>query len=785
MLRNFFLTAWRNISKNKLFSLINIAGLGIGMACTIMILLWVQYEKSWNKTQQHYDQVYQGFSTRNFNGELSTGSDLMFPLPKAARENFPEVEGSTLVSYGESTMFTLSDKKIKRPTISVTSDFFDVFTYDFIHGNESAIKEPNGIVLTESTAKALFNNTDVVGKIVELNRYRKVTVRAVIKDIPPSSTLLFDAIIPFDISSDWIKQSLTDWVNCNNRTFYKVKKGTDIASLERKLLTLVRKKSPSENPTTRGSLLLQPMSKWRLYEEFRNGKNTGGRIQYVNLFTWIAIIILIIACVNFMNLSTARSEKRAREVGIRKTLGSQRKQLLLQFLCESILMSVFAFILAIGLVYTGLPFFNRLLDQQIIMPVQTPGFWLGILGIIALTGIIAGSYPAFYLSAMKPVKVLKGSFLPGKQALLPRRILVTAQFAVSIVLISATLIIYQQIKHVQNRDLGYDTNNLIMVNANNDMRGNYEVLKNSLLQSGMIEAVNTTSLPVSNIFGFTSGVRWAGAPEDPNLVIGFLGSGEHFTDIMKARILDGRDFKKGDSNCVMLNKEAIRVMQLKNPVGSTITWAGRERRITGIVDDLIMTSPYALPIPLMLAYDPNWIGSLNIRVKQGADLKKTLQLIEDNYKKYNSEYPFEFTFADQAFNEKFANEQLIGKLAFIFASLAIFICCLGLFGLVSFSIERRTKEIGIRKILGASVQSLLALMSKEFLFLVLISFTLAIPVAWWLMSEWLSNFSYRIDISLGIFLMVGLITLLICLVTVGLNAFKTATANPVKSLRTE
>ncbi|MFN3667492.1 MAG: ABC transporter permease [Sediminibacterium sp.] len=593
MIRNFFTIAWRNIWKNKMFSFINIAGLGIGMACTIMIFLWVQYEKSWNKTQANYSQVYQGFSTRNFNGELTTGSDLMFPLPKAAKENFPEVEGSTLVSYGENTLFTAGEKKIKRPTITVTSDFFDVFSYDFVHGDPSAIKEPDGIILTESTAKAIFNNTDVVGKILELNRHRSVTVRGVIKDIVPSSTLVFDAIIPFNLSSDWIKQSINDWVNCNNRTFYKVKNGTNIAQLEQKFLNLIKKNSPSENPTTRGSLLLQPMSKWRLYEEFRDGKNTGGRIQYVNLFTWIAIIILIIACVNFMNLSTARSEKRAREVGIRKTLGSEKKQLLAQFLCESLLMTIFAFVFAACIIYVGLPPFNRLLKQEIPIPFAQAQFWFYTLGIIIVTGLIAGSYPAFYLSAMKPVKVLKGSFLPGKRALLPRRVLVTAQFAVSIILISATLIIYQQIKHVQKRDLGYDTNNLIMVTANNDAAKNYEVLKNSLLASGLIEAVNVTSLPVSDIFGFTSGVRWVGAPEDPNLVIGFLGTGENFTNIMKAKMIEGRDFKAGDSSVVMFNKEAIRVMKLKNPIGSTITWGGREKRITGIIDDLIMTSPFA------------------------------------------------------------------------------------------------------------------------------------------------------------------------------------------------
>ena len=785
MIRNYFIIALRNLKSNKLFSLINIAGLGIGIACTIMILLWVHYEKSWNTSQKNYSTIHQIFSTRNFNGELTTGPDLMFPLPKAAKANLPEIEGATLVSYGEQTWLGIDQKKIKRPTINVTADFFDVFDYDFIHGDASALRENDGIVITESTAKALFNNTDVVGKIVELNNDRSVSVRAVIKDVPLASTLVFDAIIPFNTSTDWIKESQTNWVNCNNRAFLRLKPGTDANAVEQKVLDLIKKNSPSENPTTRGSITLQPMSKWRLYEEFRDGKNTGGRIQYVNLFTWIAIIILIIACVNFMNLSTARSEKRAREVGIRKTLGSEKKQLLVQFLCESLLMSVLAFVLATCIIYLSLPSFNSLLNQQIDIPYKNPVLWIGIIAIILITGVVSGSYPAFYLSGMNPVKVLKGTFLPGKHALLPRKILVTAQFAISIVLISATLIIYQQIKHVQNRDLGYNTNNLLMVTSNNDLNKNYEVFRNTLLQSGLIETMNRTSFPISDVFGYTSGVRWTGAPADPNLVIGFLGSDIGFSNVLKSKMVDGRDFQMGDSNCVIFNKEAIRVMKMKNPIGNTINWAGRDRRIVGVIDDIILTSPYAAAIPLMIGYDNNWVNNLNIRIKDGADLKQALSLIETQYKKYSPEYPLEYNFADTTFAQKFANEQLIGQLGLIFASLAIFICCLGLFGLVSFSIERRTKEIGIRKILGASIQHLLTLMSKEFLVLVAIAFAIAIPIAWWIMNEWLKNFTYKITIGIGLFLLVGFVTLLICLVTVSLNAFKTATANPVKSLRTE
>jgi ABC-type antimicrobial peptide transport system permease subunit len=785
MISNYISIAWRNIFKNKIFSLLNISGLAIGMTCTILILLWVYNERSWNHSQKNYKEIYHTYANRNFNGEISTGPDMMFPLPKTAKQLFPEIKKGAVVSFGETMLMTVGDKKINRQTITVSDDFFDMFNYDFIQGNIASTKNPNGIVLTESSAKALFNSTDIMGKSILLPQNKTVIVSAVVKDPAPASTIKFEGVLNFNLIPEEVKRNETEWVNCGNRVFFQIREGTDIHNMERRILNLIQQKSPNENPTTKGSIILHPMSKWRLYEEFRNGKNTGGRIQYVNLFTGIAIIILIIACINFMNLSTARSEKRAREVGIRKTLGANRKQLLNQFLTESVLLALISFLLSVGLVYLILPLFNRLLEQTIQIPLNQPELWITAGAIILITGFFAGSYPALYLSGLQPIKVLKGGFTPGKQALLPRKILVTAQFIVSIILISATMIIYQQLAYARSRELGYDVKNLIMVGSSANSNQNYTALKNDLLNTGMVESVNRTSAPISTIFGFTSGVSWTGAPKDPNLVIGFLFADEGFAQTMKAKMIAGRDFRMGDTNTVIFNKEAIRLMGIKHPIGTDVTWAGRTRRIVGIIDNMIMTSPFEPPTPLMISYEDKWSNSTNIRIKTGADIGKALTQIGQVFKQYSPDNPFEYRFADAEFNNKFNNEDLISSLSMIFAGLAIFICCLGLFGLVSFAIERRTKEIGIRKVLGASVQQLLLLMSKEFLVLVAIAFLIAIPVAWWIMHEWLNNFSYRISIGPDVFILVGLVTLMICIATVSLNALKTATANPVKSLRSE
>jgi ABC-type antimicrobial peptide transport system permease subunit len=785
MIKNYFKVAWRNLTRNKTFSLINVLGLAIGMACTMLIALWVYNEKNWDGSHKKYDSVYQLYINRNFNGEISTGPDFMYPLVGAIKTTLPEVQHAATVSFPGPTLMGVGEKKINKSTLTVSPDFFDIFSFDFIKGDKEVIKDPDAIVMTESTARAVFGSIDVLGQEVRLNNNRNAVVKAIIKDVPRNSTVQFDGLIPFNPSSPEIKEAEGEWVNCSYRVFVDVKPGTSATSLESNLISLIRKRTNGENPTTRGSVLLHPMEKWRLFEEFRGGKNTGGRIQYVNLFTWVAVVILIIACVNFMNLSTARSEKRAREVGIRKTLGSGKKQLIAQFLSESVLLALISFLLATAVVYAVMPSFTKLLNIEVIIPYGEPAMWAIVLGIILLTGFVAGGYPAFYLSDFMPVKVLKGTILQGKQAVLPRKILVTSQFIAAIVLISATLIIYQQLQHVKKRDIGYDTNNLVQVKSNGDLSKNYEAFKNELGQSGVLSSAVQTSSPLTTIWGFTSGIRWQGADPNTQLIIGFLFANKDFTKTLNAKMIDGRDFRDGDTNTVILNKEAIRLMGFDSPVGREITWAGRSRMIIGVVDNMVMTSPYEAASPLMIAYDDKRGGFANLRLNEGADVSKALSVIEASYKKFSPEYPFEFRFIDDEFNQKFLNEQLIGKLAVIFAGLSIFVCCLGLFGLVSFTIERRTKEIGIRKVLGASVQQVLVLMSKEFLVLVGLAFLVAIPAAWWAMNEWLKNFNYRIDIGAGVFLLVGSITLIIALITVGLNASAAALRNPGKTLRSE
>lgn len=785
MWKNYLKIAIRNLGKNKSFSIINIAGLTIGMAATLLILLWVYNEYNWDKQYAKYGQIYHVMCNRNFNGQVTTGPDMMYPLPLAAKTSLPEVEHAALVSFGEPMVLSQGEKRLSKQTLTVSSDFFDIFNYDFVEGNASAIKDPDAIYLTESAAKALYGSTRIFNQPVMVNNSRTAFVKGVIKDVPKNSTLQFDALVPFNPSSPENKQAESDWVNCGNRVFFSVREGANIPKLETAVMALIKARANADNPTTKGNIILHPMSKWRLYEEFKDGRNTGGRIQYVNLFTWIAMIILVIACINFMNLSTARSEKRAKEIGIRKTLGSERSQLLGQFLMESVLLSLIAFILAALLIITVTPYFSNLLNEPLNIPYTNRYLWLGVASLILLTGVLAGSYPALYLSGFDPIKVLKGNAQSGKAALLPRKMLVTGQFIASIILISATLIIFQQLKYVMSRDIGYDPNNLLMVNSTPETNKHFSAYSQDLLQSGVVESVSRTSSPVTTILGFTSGIRWIGAPDNGNLVIGFLFADQNFAKTMNSKMLEGREFRDGDSTAVMFNQAAIKIMGLKDPVGKTVNWAGQDRTIVGIIDNIVFTSPYEAASPIMIAYTKDWSNSTLIRLKKNAEIRSAVAKVEDIYKKYSIAYPFELKFTDKEFEQKFSNEKMIGHLAILFSGLAIFVCCLGLFGLVSFAIEKRTKEIGIRKVLGASVQNLLLLMSKEFMWLVGIAFLVAIPLSWMAMNNWLNNFSYRINIGLGIFILVGMLTLVITVVTVSLNAAKAALSNPVKSLRSE
>ncbi|HET6996154.1 MAG TPA: FtsX-like permease family protein, partial [Chitinophagaceae bacterium] len=530
-----------------------------------------------------------------------------------------------------------------------------------------------------------------------------------------------------------------------------------------------------------------PMSKWRLESEFKDGKNTGGMIEYVRLFSIIAIIILVIACVNFMNLSTARSEKRAREVGVRKTLGSGKTQLILQFFSESIILSLLAFVLSLIAVLLLLPAFNNLVDKHLALDITRPAFWIASISLVLFTGIVAGSYPALYLSSFSPVRVLKGSFLPGRKGALPRHILVVGQFAISILLISATIIIYQQIQHIRNRDIGYNPDNLIMIPTSPETQKNFAVIRNDLMKTGIINSVNRSFSPITEVWWKAPAPDWDGKPAGAELIVTSMSTDIDYTKTMGVKILQGKDFSglPADSANMVINEAAVKAMNLKNPVGTQLRYGSNKYTVIGVTDNVIMESPFKAVDPMLVYFDPNNSNSINIRLSASVKPQQALKPIEEIFKKYNPGYPFDYKFVDQEFNRKFLTEELIRKITNIFAGLAIFICCLGLAGLASFTIEKRFREIGIRKVLGATLQQLLVLISKDFLKLVFIALVIATPLAWWFMSDWLQKYPYRITISIWLFGVVGILILLLALVVVGLNTIKAATTNPVKALRTE
>jgi putative ABC transport system permease protein len=784
MFKSYLKIAWRNIWRNKAFSITNLSGLTIGMTCTMLILLWVQDELNWDKFHPDHQNIYQLMVNRDFNGEVNTDKSVPFPLAEELKRNFPQVKNATTDNYGSDIILKYNETIIKRKALNVSQEYNDVFQWKVVKGSAArALANPEDIILTASTARSLFGDADPLGKVVRIDNHSDYTVSAVVEDVPSNSSIQFNALLPFNPSSDFVKQASTDWVNCFSQTFIKLQPGTDVTALNKQISVLANSRGEKKNFV----YFLHPMDKWRLYSDFKHGVNTGGMISYVKLFTVIAIIILLIACVNFMNLSTAKSEKRAKEVGIRKTLGSERKQLLLQFYSESMIFSFIAFLLSVGAVFLLLPLFNSMINKELHLDILDPLFLLLAFILIVVTGLVAGSYPALYLSSFNPVKVLKGTFLAGKNASIPRKVLVILQFSISVLLISSTILVYQQIQHVKGRDLGYNPNNLISIPSSDNANKNAEVIRNELIQTGLVSAVTRTSSPVTDIWNYTPAPNWKGKPQNADLIMSAMRSDIDFGKTVGARMNQGRDFMNtpGDTSVMLLNTEAVSIMQLKEPIGMEMQYGNRKYTVVGITDNIVMTSPYAPVKPMMVLLDRRGSAFFLVRLKDGVQPQQALSHIETIFKKYNPQYPFDFSFVDQQFNQKFVTEDLIGKLTNLFAGLAIFICCLGLSGLTAFTIEKRFKEIGIRKVLGASIRQLLFLISKEFLYLVLLAALISIPVTWWLLHNWLESYEYRVTISIWLFAWSCAGVLLLTMVIVWLNSLRAALANPVNSLRSE
>lgn len=785
MFKNYFKIAWRNLFRNKGFSLTNILGLTIGISCTILIFLWVQDELTFDKFHKNYDNIYQVVANRDFNNTVFTDPNMVLPLASSLQKTYPQIKNAVVTTQGDSHIFSTGENKIKKTGLTVGGNFFNMFSWKFIRGNAAtAISDPSSIVLTESTAKAFFGNEDPINKVLKMDNNEDMKVSAVVADPADNSTLQFDFIKAFNYSDPSVKNAMNEWGNSSWRVYLQVIPGADIAMLDKNINTLKKQHDLNDKVSTYFTF---PMSKWRLYSDFKNGKNVGGMIEYVRLFTIIAIIILLIACVNFMNLSTARSEKRAKEVGIRKTLGSAKQQLMMQFYFESLILTFIAFILSLAAVYLLLPSFNSMVQKHLSLNFFSPQFLPGALGIIVFTGVVAGSYPAIYLSSFNPVKVLKGTFLPGKKAVVPRRILVVSQFVISILLISATIIVYQQIQHVKNRDIGYNDNNLIMIPVTPDVSKNYVVIKQELIKTGMINSVTRTFSPITDVWWKSPAPDWPGKPADATFIFTGFSTDVDFAKTIGVKILQGKDFSglPSDSSAIMLNKAGVEAMGLKNPIGTELRYRDHAFTITGVTANIVMESPYKPVEPMMVYFKPDNSNMVDIRLNASAELPKALKAIESVFKTYNPSVPFDYQFADQEFGKKFITEELISKLTNIFAALAIFICCIGLAGLASFTVEKRIREIGVRKVLGASVNQVLLMISKEFLKLVLLAFVIAVPIAWWTMNNWLQKYDYRISIDLWLFVAVGLAVLLLTMIVVSLNTLKAATTNPVKSLRSE
>jgi len=782
MLKNYFKIAWRNLFRHKGFAASNLLGLTIGMTCSILIFLWVHDELSYDKFHANYGNIYQVIANRDFKNQVFTDRNMVFPLARTLNTGYTNIEHAVEMTYPEDHTFQYGDSRLKKSGYTVSEHFFDVFSWKFLKGNPAtAIADEYSVVLTASAAKAFFGNGDPIGKIVRVDDDVNMKVTAIVADPPDNSTFKFDFVRLFNYSG--MQRQLAEWRNSSWNVFVQVKPGTSPALLEKAANDAMQ----AHNKDKISKYFAFPMNRWRLYSDFKDGKNTGGMIEYVRLFTGIAIIILLIACVNFMNLSTARSEKRAKEVGIRKTLGSDRRQLRWQFLFESTILTVIAFVFSIVLVLILLPAFNTMVGKQMAVNPGDPVFWTGVVSIILFTGLVAGSYPAFYLSSFSPIKVLKGTFLAGRKAILPRRILVVGQFVISILLISATIIVYRQLQYVKNRDMGYDPNDLITIPQTGDLGKNYQSFKQDLLGTGMVASVTRTLSPVTDIWWRSPSPDWDEKPAGTQIIFSGQSTDKDYTRTLGIKMLEGSDFSgmPVDSGTMLLNKAAVDAMQLKNPVGHILRYGPRKFTVIGVIDNVVMSNPYQPVDPLMIYYQPGNTANISVRLNNGITPQKALASIEGLVKKHSPASLFDYTFADKEFGKKFLTEELISKITNIFAGLAIFICCLGLAGLASFTIEKRIREIGIRKVLGATVSQLLLLISKEFLKLVLVAFVIAVPLTWWAMSNWLEKYTFRIPINPLIFFLVGGMILLLTLVVVGLNTMRAAVRNPTKSLRTE
>ncbi|WPP49778.1 ABC transporter permease [Catalinimonas niigatensis] len=806
MYKSYFKLAWRQLFKQQGYSFINVSGLALGMTVALLIGLWVFDELSFNTYHQNYEDIAQVWGG-GINPETQAVEGLFalqYPVGEILKDNYLQYFKHVTKVFSIDCTVSFEDKKFKRSGLFVQEEALEMLSLKMLKGSYQSLHDPYSIILSASTAKAIFGDEDPINQSLSIDNTVEVTVTGVYEDLPRNSsfndTQLFLPWSLIPAYREWMKGKETDWDNRLVAIYVQLQPNTTMEAANAAIHDLYNENVPDDFFATiekyRPFVQLIPMSTWHLYAEFENGKPTSGRITYVWLFSIVGAFVLLLACINFINLSTARSEKRAREVGVRKAIGSAKRQLIAQFLSESFLTVLLAFILSVLLLVLLQSPFNELADKDISLPFYNPIFWGMALAFILLTALLAGLYPAFYLSSFQPVKVLKGALRTGRTAALPRKVLVIVQFTVSIVLIMGTLIVYQQIQHARNRPIGYDRESLITLEMSDpNYQGKQEVIRTELLNTGVVSEVATSSSSLTDVGNVTGGYTWQG--KDPNLDVSFVRShiSPDFGETVGWEVVAGRDFSRDfatdTTEAIIINQAAATIMGSQNPIGQTITdvdefdspkWT---KTIIGVVQDIITASPYEPVSPAIYFYDEDASKLLHIKISPEVSAHTALPKIEATLEEIVPTALFDYTFVDEAYGQKFSQEERIGKLAGIFAGLAIFISCLGLYGLASYVAEQRTKEIGIRKVVGASVFHLWKMLSTDFVVLVVISCGVAIPIAYYFLTAWLQQYEYHTNISWWLWGITCLTALLITLLTVSYQTLKTATMNPVKSLRWE
>ncbi|WP_066839315.1 ABC transporter permease [Rufibacter ruber] len=785
MYKNYLKMAFRNLMGNKVFSLINVFGLALGMTCSVLILLWVQDELSYDRFHQNIDHLYRVVGEQHYPGadDLTTpaGPGLLGP---AMEKELPEVERAIRMTWGEQTLFSYGDRKFKESGIYADSTFFEAFSFELLQGKAGQVlRHPKSVVISDSVALKFFGSKEAVGKLLKLNNQESYKVTGVMASVPTNSTLQFDYVLPFE---EFLQQnqSLKTWGSYGILTYLQLKPGVDPEAFNQKIKHFVKKGDKGERDT---DFFVQAVKDIHLYSDFRQGKSNSGLVMYVRLFSVVAVFILIIACINFMNLATARAAKRAKEVGVRKAIGASKGSLVGQFMIESILIAFLALFLAANLVGVLLPAFNDLTGKAVEFNLADPQLLLMLLGVALVTGIISGSYPAFFLSSFEPVVVLKGTVKLNDRVTLFRKGLVVFQFVLSALLIVSTLVVYLQLHFIRTSDIGLQRQNMVSIPIEGDLRTNYEVVKQEMLRIPGVMAVTASDYNPLQLGSNTSNVEWRGKEPGAEILIDYMHVDYGYLKAMGMQLKEGRDFSKEfgtDTANYLINEEAAKLMQLKNPVGERLTMWDQQGQIVGVVKNFQSKSMQVNDMPLIIKLAPRQANFLFARVAPGKT-PTVLASTEALLKKYNPAFPFEYHFLDDTFERMYRSESVIGQLTNYFAGIAIFISCLGLFGLALFTAEQRKKEIGIRKVLGASVAGIVMMLSKDFLKLVLLANLIALPLSWYLMRSWLEDYARHTDLSWWIFAAALIATFIIAMVTLSFHAIKTAVADPVRSLRTE